>query len=165
MNSAEFNYLIKHLKTDSRAFEALYGFYFDKIVCHISRVYGKTFACDVAQDFFTKLYNMEIKESIKYPTSYVYKICDNIAKDYITENPICEELTENEIEDVLLSLEDRADVYQALLMISDEERNIIYLCIWEGYSLLEISELLHLPYAATRKKYSRSLKKLKALLK
>ncbi|MDD4291755.1 MAG: RNA polymerase sigma factor [Clostridia bacterium] len=159
MNEIEFNRLIKRIKKDQRAFEKLYGFYFHRIVMYITVRYGKSIADDVAQAFFLKLLTIDIETKIDFPTSWVYKVCDNLAKTYLRTNPEYKELTE--MEDASEFRDEYLYAKEGLDQLGKSDRKIVYMHLWEGYSLIEISMLLGQSYDIVRKRYSRSLRTLR----
>lgn len=81
METKEFNRLIGDIK-DAQSFDILYNYYYKKIVLRLKYIYGESLAQEVAQDFFMGLINKngEGWGNIGYPTSWVYKCCENLAK-------------------------------------------------------------------------------------
>ena len=165
MNESEFNKLLLSVKTSERALEKLHGYYFGRIVFHVAKTYGKTFAEDVAEDFFMWLLKAENLPHVMYPTTWVYLQCDSIAKrkvqkearyvhgelEFEQEAPHKEELF--------------GDLYEAMKGLDEIEKKIVELHYWEGYSLKEIAPMLPLEYAAVRQRHKRLLAKLKKTLK
>ena len=60
--------------------------------------------------------------------------------------------------------EESAEIYRALGMLSDEERQIVALKAISGYSHGEIAEQLNISLASCQKKYQRALQKLREIL-
>lgn len=163
MNALLFNYYINKARYDAAAMESLYDYYYHRIVLHIGLRYGTNFAEDVAQDFFRQLKSEQIKFGyIRYPASWVYKCCENIAKKYYNEQKKFTELQTNFFDNgQIVFNEDNALLYNAIKKLEDDERKIIYLYIWEGYSFYEIAAMVNKEYSAVRLRYYRALKKLK----
>lgn len=96
MDVLRFNRLIRKAD-DTACLTALYEDFFPRIVLHLTRLFGdEQLAKDTAQDFFIKLPTIKIKEYIRYPTSWVMRLCENAQKDYYRrhnrEAPLSEEL-------------------------------------------------------------------------
>ncbi len=164
MNEIEFNLLLKTLRTSERALEKLYNFYYGKIIYHIGKKYGRTFAEDIAQDFFNSLLEKEKFGYVANPTTWVYLNCDSLAKRkvkydsryaYSDLNQIIAEV------DVLTKEELYGDLYYAIKQLDKTEQEIVDLYYWEGYKLKEIAAILNLRYDAVRQRHKRIIKKLK----
>lgn len=81
MESRKFNQLLKNIHSE-KSFDALYDYFYRRIVFHLKYIYGENFAQEVAQDFFLQLINKETDKLgyIEFPASWIYKCCENIAK-------------------------------------------------------------------------------------
>ena len=165
MNGSEFNRLLAALKTSARALTKLHEYYFGRIVYHLAKTYGKTFAEDVAQDFFLWLLEADGFPVVKSPTTWVYLQCDSIAKRKVQKEA---RYVNGEIEvayDVPHKEELFGDLYQAMEELDETEKSIVELFYWEGYSLKEIAPMIGMEYAAVRQRHKRLLRKLKNVLK
>ena len=165
MEEKEFNKLLSALKRDPRALEKLHGYYFGRIVYHLAKTYGKTFAEDVAEDFFLWLLRAESFPHVNYPTTWVYLQCDSIAKRRVQKEA---RLVTGEIEiegEAPHKEELFGDLYQAMKTLDETEQRIVELHYWEGYSLKEIAPMIGMEYAAVRQRHKRLLSKLKSALK
>ena len=92
----------------------------------------------------------------------MYRCSINIANEKIEkENKYAELKTLDEKVDFEPSIEIFGDLYEKLKMLEKDERELIYLVHWDGYNLKEIAEILGVSHANARKKYSRTIKKLK----
>jgi RNA polymerase sigma-70 factor (ECF subfamily) len=161
-----FNYLLRVLKYNQKAFTALYNYYFPRIVVHISNVFNdEKLGEDIAQEFFIKLFKMNYSKFVVYPTAWVYKICDNLAKDVLKKEIPTSEYDDNSENRVNFdeSFVANCELTEKFTQLNDVTQRIIYLIYWEGYSLKEISELLKIKYSTVRQLYSRGLKKLKKI--
>jgi RNA polymerase sigma-70 factor (ECF subfamily) len=167
MEGNEFNRLLHSLRTDGRAIEVLYNFYYGRIVQHLSYYYGKELSEDAAQNFFTHLF--DIAENLGYinsPTAWVYKCCENIAKRKLTYESRYAPLYGEAANRAALSDEELyGDLYSEIIKLDEVSQKIVKMIYWDGYSQREIADILKLNAATIRKKHSRAIKKLKILLK
>ena len=163
MNENKFNKLIKRIR-NARAFNVLYNFYYSRIVNHIYfKFRNKDLGEEVAQEFFAKLLRRKV-DYIRNPTSWVYTVCDNIAKDFLTaEKEYNLAYTERETltPDAAFEKLIYGEYKEKLDSLEEETRKIVVMYSYEGYSLKEISEITGINYSTVRQKYSRGLKKLK----
>lgn len=170
MNDILFNKLINRIQYDTKAFDKLYCFYYDRIVNLLQFTYGFSMAEEVAQDFFMKLIMGKIKfDYIKYPTSWVYKCCENLAKRKIYYDSRENEVLADEIidYDAINLFEERENliVLEEVLKVLDEDsQKIIILHYWWRYNLKEIAEILHLNFGTVRTRHRRALFKIKKSL-
>ena len=165
MNESEFNKCLSSVKTSERALEKLHEYFFGRIVFHVAKTYGKTFAEDVAQDFFLWLLKAENLPHVVYPTTWVYLQCDSIAKRKV-EKEARYAHGEFEFEQEETHKEELfGDLYEAMKDLDETEKKIVELFYWEGYSLKEIAPMIGIEYAAARQRHKRLLAKLKKSLK
>ncbi|MBR4800614.1 MAG: sigma-70 family RNA polymerase sigma factor [Clostridia bacterium] len=172
MNALEFNLLLKSIRTNARALERIFKFYYPKIVYHIGKKCGKPFAEDVAQDFFKKLLETETAEYIKYPTAWVFLNCESIAKRklrydsryvYMTDEAFAKKSQEmnEDMHDEILKEEVYGELYDSINRLDEIECKIVDMYYWEGYTLKEIADVLGLKYDAVKQRHNRLMKKLK----
>lgn len=168
MEAREFNKLLKRIKTDQSAFDRLYEYYFAKIVFHVKRRFypsiDESLACDIANTFFLKLLRLEVEGEIEYPASWVYRCCDNLAKTELKKNPPYEDLSAVEIYTHIEETPDNGELTEFLRALEPDDRKLIYLHYWEGYSLKEIASALHSTEAAIRQRHHRLKGRLKKKL-
>ncbi|MBR1746903.1 MAG: sigma-70 family RNA polymerase sigma factor [Clostridia bacterium] len=167
MDEREFNKLLAQIKTSERALKKMYDFYFYKIVYHVGKKYGKTFAEDVAQEFFLKLLRSEnVVCHVQKPTTWVYLQCDSIAKRKVASENKYAYMEIGLIESVgnIIPTEEYSDLYAAMESLTDIEKKIVELYYWEGYSLKELAPMVGIDYAAVRQRHKRLISKLKKLL-
>lgn len=165
MTPREFNICLRKIKTNVKAFNRLYKFYFPKIVIHIFVIYkNKSLSEDVAQEFFMKLIDMQEFKYITYPNSWVYTIAENIAKNIIAKekNNFAES-----IDNIKISINDDyayqlyGDYWEKLNKLDEQTRKIIIMKIFEGYRYKEIADEMNLKVDTVRQKYCRGIKNLK----
>lgn len=166
MEAREFNRLLKELPWNRKAIEKIYLFYYPRAISRFGAKYGRELAEDATQDFFLKLPDvLEKQDYIEYPTSWVYKCIENIAKRKIQFDSRWCSLTEAvSAVDTADDVEKKSLVDSLLGELRPLEEKIIRLIHWEGYSRKEVAVILELTPANVRKIYSRALKKLKKLL-
>ena len=166
MEAKEFNRLLKEMKRNPDAIEKVYLFYYPRAVRYFSIKYNRDLAEDSTQEFFLKLLDIcDKQEYIKFPTSWVYKCIDNIAKRMLQfdsrECALSEVSATSETSHIF---EEKYLANTLLAQLSPQEQRIVHLIHWEGYSEKEIASILQISYSNVRKIYSRALKKLKKLL-
>ena len=166
MEVREFNNLLRKIDGDQSALERLYRFFFPRIVRHVSLKFDSELASDVAQEFFVNLVRIGPKQNyIEYPTSWVYACVDNIAKRRLSYENRYVQLSENEeLKSIPNNLGLKEEIEELLQNLDDLSRQIIMLFYWDGYNQNEIAKMLNLTPSAVRKRHSRALKTLKALL-
>lgn len=161
MNSARFNYLIKRIKIDKRAFNILYDRYFVAISRHIARKfysYGID-GEDVAQETFLKLLRTRITEYITDPATWLYVISDRIAIEIIRRtHPIVEYVDDFVGHECIDEFFERENISQILNAVEPDSDKILYLHYCELYTLKEISRILNINYNTVRQKSRRALK-------
>lgn len=173
MEEKRFNKLLNRAKTDEKAFDELYSFYYKRIVHDISSYAGRDIACDVAQIFFLGI--IQRKKPFKYicyPTAWVYTCCRNIAKKIalkeekylFDENIDVRSFATNE-SDTTVDFEWPDTVYPLISGLDETTEKILYLLYVKGYTLKEIAVITGVKYAAVRKRHSRALKHLREKLK
>ncbi len=167
MTPREFNICLRKIKTNIKAFNRLYNYYFPKIVVHIYVIYkNKSLSEDIAQDFFVKLLETQKFYYIKFPNAWVYTVAENIAKNIIAKEKI--NLTEP-IDDIQACAYDTyayelfGDYWEKLNQLDELTRKIMIMRIFEGYRYQEIAHLMNMKVDTVRQKYSRGIKKLKKM--
>ena len=84
-------------------------------------------------------------------------------------NECYKEIKKNRYDELTMDIKDERTMDATLKMmvydLSEPERSIIVLHIFEGYTLKEISDVLELPLNTVKSKYYRLLEKLKLELK
>lgn len=167
MNSREFNYCLRELKNEEKAFKKLYVFYFPKIVFHIFYIYrNKDFGEDVAQEFFLKLLDIEDVGKVECPNAWVYTVAENIAKNIFNREKAN---LSDPLDEVQTSAFDTytyqlyGEYWEKLNKLDDVTRKIIMMKVFEGYRFKEIADELNMKTDTARQKYCRGLKKLKKM--
>ena len=167
MDIIRFNELLARVKIDESAFTELYSYYFHRIILHIERKYPGVPGKDIAHDFFLFLFKEKIPMFVSNPSSWVYTVCDNMARRYIRDNWDVEpdKLEPVSSLDLLKNAMETETIKEIFDLIENEEdRKIIYYIYWLGYNSNEISKILGINRATIRKRHSRIIKKLKKYL-
>lgn len=168
MNAKDFNGLLKKMRKDGNAFENVYNYYFSRVVRYLSLKFNKFLAEDSVQEFFVKLKDIaEQGEYIEFPTAWIYKCCENIAKNKIKQEykyTYVEELDELAFEQIYEE-ELYGELYHAIKSLDFSAQRIIRMHYWEGYSYIEIAHETNENYNTIRQKHRRALKTLKKLVK
>jgi RNA polymerase sigma-70 factor (ECF subfamily) len=129
---------------------------------------------DIVQDVFVKLYlQMEAGVVVLYPKTWLYKVATNACLNALSRNKETHSIEnighlESGVSDsVDLKIENDEQqrmVQKALLALNENERTIVILYS-EGLSYKEIAEASGVRFSSIGKSLSRSLEKLKPLLK
>lgn len=163
MEAQKFNRLISNIDK-VKVFDVLYDYFYRKIVFHLKYVYGESIAQEVAQEFFMQLINKEKNNMpyIEYPTSWVYKCCENLAKRKIVKDFSTSVLSSG----ILLKYEQQyeieiyGDLYNNIKKLDEDSQKIIRMYYWEGYNFKEISNIMKIKSGTIRQKHNRALKKI-----
>lgn len=168
MNAKYFNNLIKKIHNESNAIELIYNYYFSRVVRYLSIKYNKFLAEDAVQEFFIKLKEFAKQgEYIEFPTAWIYKCCENIAKNKIKQEykyTYVKEVDELAFEQIYEE-ELYGELYHAIKSLDISVQRIIKMHYWEGYSFIEIAHETNENYNTIRQKHRRALKTLKKLVK
>ena len=129
---------------------------------------------DIVQDVFVKLYlQMEAGVIVEYPKTWLYKVATNACLNSISRNKETHSIENIEplevnvgdsIDEKIENEEQRLMLQNALLKLKENERAIVILYS-EGLSYKEIAEASGVRFSSIGKVLSRSLEKLKPLLK
>lgn len=166
MDAYTFNLLLNKIHHDADALKALYSYYYSRIVLHLQNQFNKYIAEEAAQQFFLQLTkNNKNYPYVKYPTSWVYACCENIAKRLTFKDdrdlPLVETLPDRNI---IAEEEVFGDLYDLISQQDILSQQILKLHFVDGYSLKEISEILNINYSNIRQKHSKTIRKMKKQL-
>jgi len=167
------SYIDRFNAWDFEAFWALYDSYIDQIFAYI---YRKTSDRELAEDLCTQVW-IKAMESLKWFEydecssfkSWLYRIAGNTVIDYYRthrNNVDIETIIEPGISHDFAAQIDAKDklekVKEFLNTLSDTQKEIFILRIWDDLSYREIAEILGNSQENTRKIFSRTLKMLKS---
>ena len=138
----------------------------------LSRVRPPEDAEDVCSEVFEKvLRGLNTYDENKGAIStWIYRIAHNAILDHARKRRPTEELDESLvsgelIDDTLLRSENLTALSAALERLDEDERDVIVLHYYEGYTLRAISERTGIPYRTVIRREQRALSMLKYLLK
>lgn len=162
----------------------LFDYAFDRLYSLASRLLGDPVAAqDIVQGVFLKVHRFAHKiDPDRDPKPWLTTITYNLVRDYwrseksgvsgktvsLDDNPaLAETLTDDSVspEGELIRAEEEARVQRALGMLPEELRTVILLRDYDGRKHDEIAAIIGTTGPAVRKRYSRALARLGALLK
>lgn len=162
MNKAVFNYCIRKVDSSRLCFDRLYNHYYPLIVLHIESRYGdRHFAEDIAQEFFVKLLRGAFKGTVENPGAWVCRVCDNLAKDKAVTDEIPMTSGIVEYDEPMSERELFRDAVKGLGEPDDVSETILYMRIYQRFTLTEIADYLGLGVGTVRQKYRRAKNLLK----
>ena len=121
---------------------------------------------DITQQVFVEI--MGSVCSFKHGTNgkaWIFSIARNLCIDYIKREKreiAVDDKTLNYNTKHLESLDEKTMVYEALNKLNDMEKQIIVLYVYAGFTQIEISKLIGIPYIKTRSMYGYAIRKLRA---
>ena len=150
--------------------DEIYEEYYQKVFSYInSRINNYHDSEDLCEDVFIKVFkNMEkFDESKSALSTWIFNITKNTLIDFYRTRHDSYELLDNyeyveEKDDV--SQSELADLASALNKLNEEERDIIVLKYYEGYSLKEIGEKMSLTYGVVKLRHNSALEKMKGFM-
>ena len=150
--------------------DKIYEEYYQKVFSYInSRINNYHDSEDLCEDVFTKVFrNLEkFDESKSALSTWIFNITKNTLIDFYRTRHDSYELLDNyeyEEEKDGVSEAELADLAAALNKLSDEEKDIIVLKYYEGYSLKEIGEKMSLSYGVVKLRHNSALDKMKGFM-
>ncbi|MBQ1566886.1 MAG: sigma-70 family RNA polymerase sigma factor [Erysipelotrichaceae bacterium] len=150
--------------------DEIYEEYYQKVFSYInSRINNYHDSEDLCEDVFTKVFkNLEkFDESKSALSTWIFNITKNTLIDFYRTRHDSYELLDNyeyEEEKNAVSETELADLANALNKLNDEERDIIVLKYYEGYSLKEIGEKMSLTYGVVKLRHNSALEKMKGFM-
>lgn len=146
--------------------EELYGSYYTELIAYSTAMSrSKELAEDLVQETFVRaMMNSEIVEDLSpnKRRAWLYRTLKNLFFDHyrraVLESQYTQILTpQPPVEQELQKIEDAL----VLQSISPEDRTLFHLRYMEGYTAVEISEMLNIPAGTVRSRLSRCRKYLK----
>jgi RNA polymerase sigma-70 factor, ECF subfamily len=158
-----------------KQFNNIYQQHYDMVFRLVSKfTLGSHETDDIVQDVFVKLYlHIEAGVTVEYPKTWLYKVATNTCLNSIGRNKETHSIENvghletniaDSIDTKIENDEQQRMLQNALLKLKDNERAIVILYS-EGLSYKEIAEASGVRFSSIGKVLSRSLEKLKPLLK
>lgn len=161
MNADEFNQLIGNITYDKCAAETLYKYYYDRALNYLSVKYDFKLSEDSVQDFFLMiLIKADELNPVVHPTSWVYRCCENIAKNYVRKEKWLTVFNENLSTAKFHQNEDTTEILNGINSLDNCTRRLFLMHYFEGYSLMEIADLLNINYNTVKQLHRRGKIKL-----
>ena len=152
---------------NSPSVDKIYEEYYQKVFSYInSRINNYHDSEDLCEEVFTKvLKNIDKFDETKSALStWIFNITKNTLTDFYRTRHESYELLDNyeyEASDSDMSETQLADLAVALERLNSEERDIIVLRYYEGYSLKEVGEKMRISYGIVKLRHNSALKKMK----
>ncbi len=155
VTTKKFNRLLKKKSKDREALAEIYKCFYPLVVIHINRnFHSKVDGNDVAQQFFLKLLDMEIKAPIRHPLSWIYTIAEHIAIAELRKKNRREAI---ELPAAEVKSEDCSDNSKEMLdCLDSKHRQIVYMHYWEGYKFIEISDIMSINYSTLKSMHTKA---------
>jgi len=163
------NLILSVKKESLKAFDVIVAYYQAAIYNHLYRLLGNSDdALDLTQDSFIKVYKNRAKiDTSKSFKAWLYKIATNTAYDWLKkqkrlpqtqELDVAAEFETNEVDSSYYSIEqiNNLDLENALKSLRPEYESVIRLYFQQGFSYVEISEILQTPLNTVKTNISRA---------
>lgn len=134
-------------------------------------------ALDIVQDVFLKVYkNKSNLSTIKKPKAWLYQVTANLSKDYLRKQKrkqviyqvlrlgVKQQEAEPSTEHTFMKQWTNQELGNAILQLKLEEREVIILYYYEGFTLSEIHNLLQVPLPTLKSRLQRGRNRLKNLI-
>ena len=152
--------------------EKLYSEYHEKVFGYIlNHTSNREDAEDLTNDVFLKAFKClgNFDETKASASTWLFTIMRNTLTDHFRRYRISEELDEefvakDDIEGSYLRKESLNELASALKKLPEDQRDIIILRYYDGFSLTEISEKLGISYGMVKVKHKSGLEAMKKLL-
>ena len=153
--------------------EALYDAYRDKVLAYLTgRTDSREDADDLCHDVFEQVFrSLDTYDPSKASVStWIYQITRFTLIDYIRTKHPGEPLSEgiqaaDDTEEELIRRETLKRLAAALRSLDEDERDIVILRYYNGYSLTDISCMTGISYGMVKVKHKKALKKIGAKLR
>jgi RNA polymerase sigma-70 factor (ECF subfamily) len=166
-------------RRESKALEAFFDIAFPYVYNLAFRLMGnREVAEDVAQDVFLKVYQAADRLQVdRHPKPWLTAITYNACRDKARRASVRAEVPEDAAliggqpdgastpENVVLRKERERLTEKALMELDEESRAVIILHDFCDTTHEEIAKIMEISHAAVRKKYSRALKRMAAVIK
>ena len=152
---------------DLIAFEEIYNDLKTPMFTIILRIVrDRSYAEDILQDVFLKLYQSPPKSPIKNPRAYIFQMARNLAIDNVRKQPQYADLEEaDNIPDIQINdLTVKLDIELAMKSLPLQECEIVSLHVNGDLKFREIANMLDIPLGTALWKYRKAIERLRNLL-
>lgn len=164
----EFNERLRKIKYDSDEREKFWFVYYNRLKTHVLLKYGDYPDWeDIVHDVVKKIIETDWTNYpiIESPTSWLYTVADNYAKDVFKKsNRICEFDEKTYSTFNIEAVDMRNDVRNAISHLKRDNQYIIYAYFWLGKELYTIAKEMNKSYVAVRVAAKRARNLLKKFL-
>ena len=131
-----------------------------------ARTNNKTDAEDITQETFIK-YMKETKpfEDENHVKAWLLRVTINQSINLVTSAWYRKSTAMEEADAIAKELEEKSDVYDAVMKLPEKYRVVVHLYYYEGYSVQEISSILKIKESTIKSQLKRARAKLKEMLK
>ncbi len=162
MDAKEFNELLKNIH-NKECFKKIYNEFYPIIVKFVvSRFSDKELAKDIAHDIFADFLRKDF-HYINEPKSYIIGASKNLALKYIKNKNCNINLDDCDSYYFITDIYDQGEISELLKNLNKEDREIIELKWFHGYTLIEIADMKGYSLFSLQKRHQRILKKLKQI--
>ena len=153
--------------------EQLYREYRSVVLSYISaRVPSPDDAEDICEEVFIKLFRMleTYDENRASVSTLIYRIAHNAVIDHLRTAHPREDLSEEQAvfpsaEDIVMDIERSAELADAIEMLPQQQRDILILRFYRGWTLKKIAEKMGLTYKTAADRQKKALDSLRKMLK
>ena len=150
-------------------FEVTYRENYRKMFCVAHKVVGdKDVVSDIVQEVFVSYYEkLQNRHAINRPNSWLLRAVINKSVDYVNQQKKyvrLDAIQDNKEEDIIDKHQSEAVMQQALRRLNHQEMELVVLYS-ESFSYKEIAQITGIRFSSVGKTLSRSLNKLKEILK
>jgi RNA polymerase sigma-70 factor (ECF subfamily) len=164
-------------KGSESAMNSLVERYYSPVLRYLFRMAGgqQALAEDMTQETFLRMMRGIASYQPSRPfKAWLYTIATNIARNYYTAADT--KRTENSEEEsdyeadaplpeaALMSSQDAASIFNALMKLPEQQRSVVVLFYYEELAQKEISEILSIPVGTVKSRLSNGLRKLREIL-
>lgn len=164
----EFNDRLRKIKYNSEEREKFWFKYYNLLKTHVLLKYGKFSDWeDIVHDVVNKIISTDWTSypEIESPTSWLYTVADNHAKDVFKKsNRICEFDEKTYSNFTIESVDMSNDVRNAIMHLTRDNQYIIYAYYWLGKELYTIAKEMNKSYGSVRVAVKRARKLLEKYL-
>jgi RNA polymerase sigma-70 factor (ECF subfamily) len=163
------NIILKAKSGNAKAFDAIVAFYQKAIYGHLYRIVNnRNDALDLTQDTFIKVYkNRKMIDPDKSFKAWMYKIATNTAYDWLRKQKRQPQVRAIDDSTEFETIEDNPSYYnigeinnldliQALQALRPDREDILRLYYQQGFTYVEISEILQMPLNTVKTNIARA---------